>query len=754
MSPVGRQMQNRKFGFYFLCTVIAALGTIFATSVAVAQVAAGPWMNPTLTPEERADMVLKQLTLDEKLALLHGNGMAHAPQWQMPLSHLANGGAGYVEGVKRLGIPPLVISDAAYGVRDSGANGRYSTALPSSLGAAASWDLDSACDFGALIGQELRAQGFNMTLGGGVDLAREPRNGRSFEYAGEDPLLAGTVVGNLMKCEQAQHVVGDIKHYVMNDQETGRFFMNSVISKRAMQESDLLAFHIAISIANPGAVMCSYNRINGDFGCENSYTLHDVLKNEWGFKGLVLSDWGGTHSTEKASAAGLDQEQPMADFFGPKLKKAVEAGKVPLSEIDDHARRVLYAEFLSGIVDDPPKTGAVNVERGLEVSRRVEEKSIVLLKNSPTVLPINPSSVHTIAIIGGHADVGMISGGGSAQVDPPGGNAIMPPGQGATIWQKPVWFPTSPLKALQTKLPNAKIDFNPGTDPKSAANLAKSADLAIVFAYQWLAEDMDVPSLSLSNNQDALIEQVAAANPHTIVVLETGTAVTMPWIDKVAGVVEAWYAGSAGHRALANMLVGDVNPSGKLPLSFPISEADLPHPDAPRIPSRSQVRAGEVANDGAPSANASAHAGYAVHYDEGPEVGYKWYEAQNKKPLFPFGFGLSYTTFAYSGLSVDSTAKTARFTVQNTGKRTGTEIAQVYGRLPKGSDEPYKRLAGWKRIVLAPGESQSITIVIDDRVLQTFDEEKNIWNLTKGEYQVMVGGSSDDTPLLGSLLIR
>ena len=754
MSPVGRQMQNRKFGFYFLCTVIAALGTIFATSVAVAQVAAGPWMNPTLTPEERADMVLKQLTLDEKLALLHGNGMAHAPQWQMPLSHLANGGAGYVEGVKRLGIPPLVISDAAYGVRDSAANGRYSTALPSSLGAAASWDLDSACDFGALIGQELRVQGFNMTLGGGVDLAREPRNGRSFEYAGEDPLLAGTVVGNLMKCEQAQHVVGDIKHYVMNDQETGRFFMNSVISKRAMQESDLLAFHIAISIANPGAVMCSYNRINGDFGCENSYTLHDVLKNEWGFKGLVLSDWGGTHSTEKASAAGLDQEQPMADFFGPKLKKAVEAGKVPLSEIDDHARRVLYAEFLSGIVDDPPKTGAVNVERGLEVSRRVEEKSIVLLKNSPTVLPINPSSVHTIAIIGGHADVGMISGGGSAQVDPPGGNAIMPPGQGATIWQKPVWFPTSPLKALQTKLPNAKIDFNPGTDPKSAANLAKSADLAIVFAYQWLAEDMDVPSLSLSNNQDALIEQVAAANPHTIVVLETGTAVTMPWIDKVAGVVEAWYAGSAGHRALANMLVGDVNPSGKLPLSFPISEADLPHPDAPRIPSRSQVRAGEVADDGAPSANASAHAGYAVHYDEGPEVGYKWYEAQNKKPLFPFGFGLSYTTFAYSGLSVDSTAKTARFTVQNTGKRTGTEIAQVYGRLPKGSDEPYKRLAGWKRIVLAPGESQSITIVIDDRVLQTFDEEKNIWNLTKGEYQVMVGGSSDDTPLLGSLLIR
>jgi beta-glucosidase len=747
-------MQNRKFGFYLLCSVIAALGTIIATSVAAAQVADGPWMSPKLSPEERADLVLKQLTLDEKLALLHGNGMAHAAQWQMPLTHLADGGAGYVEGVPRLGIPPLLISDAGYGVRDSGANARYSTAMPSSLGATASWDPDSACDFGTVIGQELRAQGYNMTLGGGVDLAREPRNGRSFEYAGEDPLLAGTVVGNLMKCEQAQHVVGDIKHYVMNDQETGRFFVNAVISKRAMQESDLLAFHIAISIANPAAVMCSYNRINGDFGCENSYTLRDVLEKEWGFKGFVISDWGGTHSTEKASAAGLDQEQPMADFFGPKLKEAVETGKVPLSEIDDHARRVLYAEFLSGIVDDPPQKGVVDVEKGFEVSQAIEEKSIVLLKNSSTVLPINPSKVHTIAIIGGHADVGMLSGGGSAQVDPPGGNAIMPPGKGATVWQKPVWFPTSPLKALRAKLPNAKIDFDPGTDPQSAANLAKSADLVIVFASQWLAEDMDVPNLSLPNNQDALIEQVAAANPHTIVVLETGTAVTMPWIDKVAGVVEAWYAGSSGHKALANVLVGDVDPAGKLPLSFPKSEADLPHPDAPKIPSASQVRAGDVADNGAPTANASARAGYAVHYDEGPEVGYKWYEAQNKKPLFPFGFGLSYTTYAYSGLSVDSATKTVRFTVKNTGKRAGTEIAEVYARLPKGADESYKRLAGWKRVTLAAGESQSITVAIDDRVLQTFDEGKNAWNMTKGEYQVMVGGSSDDTPLLASLVVR
>src|SRR6202167_370785 len=617
MSPVGRQMQNRKFGFYLLCTVIVALATIIATSVAAAQVADPPWMNPKLSPEERADMVLKQLTLDEKLALLHGNGMAHAAQWQMPLTHLTNGGAGYVEGVKRLGIPPLVISDAGYGVRDSGANGRYSTAMPSSLGAAASWDTDSACEFGTVGDQNFRAEGLTMTLGDGVDLTREPRNGRSFEYAGEDPLLAGTVVGTLMKCEQAQHVVGDIKHYVMNDQETGRFFVNSVISKRAMQESDLLAFHIAISIANPGAVMCSYNRINGDFGCENSYTLRDVLKGDWGFKGFVISDWGGTHSTEKASAAGLDQEQPMADFFGPQLKEAVDAGRVPLSEIDDHARRVLYAEFLSGIVDDPPQRGVVDIEKGLAVAQHVEENSIVLLKNRNSILPIIPSRVHSIAIIGGHADIGMISGGGSAQVDPPGGNAIMPPGKGATKWQDHVWFPTSPLQALRAKLPNTKIDFDPGTGPASAAKLARNSDLIIVFAYQWEAEGMDLPNLSLPDNQDALIAQVAAANPHTIVVLETGTAVTMPWLDKVAGVVEVWFAGSSGHKALANILVGEINPSGKLAITFPKSEQALPNPAIPPLPPHTRGQGADPVNAGSPIAT------YAVHYDEGAEVGYK-----------------------------------------------------------------------------------------------------------------------------------
>jgi beta-glucosidase len=740
-------MLNRKLGSVSLLVVVAAFGFAGAAN-APAQNTDRPWMDSKLSPEQRADLVLKQMTLDEKIALLHGNGMAHAAQWHMPLTKLSNGGAGYVEGVERLGIPPLIISDAAYGVRDSGANGRYSTALPSNVGAASSWDVESECRYGDVIGRELRQQGFDMTLGGGMDLNRDPRNGRTFEYAGEDPLLAGTLTGNMMKCEQAQHVVGDIKHYVMNDQETGRNIVDAIISKRAMQESDLLAFHIAISIANPAAVMCSYNRVNGDYACENAYTLNEVLKKQWGFKGFVLSDWGGTHSTQKASAAGLDQEQPMADFFGPKLKAAVDAGQVPMSEIDDHARRVLYALFVSGVVDNPPQAGTVDVQAGMQDAQHVEEKSIVLLKNSNSILPIDPAKVHSIAIIGAHADVGMISGGGSAQVDPPGGNAIMPPGKGATYWQEHIWFPTSPLKALQEKLPNTKISFDPGTDLQSAATLARTSDLAIVFASQWESEGMDLRSLSLPDNQDALIAQVAAANPHTIVVLETGTAVTMPWLDNVAGVVEAWFAGSAGHKALTNVLVGEVNPSGKLAITFPKSEEDLPHPVIPPLSARDLGQGSHAVNAGSHSS------GYSVTYDEGAEVGYKWFEAQHKQPLFAFGYGLSYTTFAYSGLKVDSSAKTVRFTIKNTGSRPGTEIAEVYARLPQGADEPYKRLVGWKRVELAAGESRTVTVTIDTRPLQSFNETNESWNLATGAYQVMIGPSSDNTPLTASLAIH
>ncbi len=727
------------------------MGAGLASSCVLAQSPAQPWLDRTGSAQERAARVLAEMTLDEKLALLHGNGMAHVPKWQMPLTYLGNGGAGSVSGVPRLGIPPIVMSDAAYGVRDSGANGRYSTALPSSLAAASSWSAALACEYGALIGRELRAQGFNMTLGGGVNLTRDPRNGRTFEYAGEDPLLAGTVVGNLMKCEQAQHVIGDIKHFAVNDQETGRNIVSANISRRALEESDLLAFHIAVRIAEPGAVMCSYNRINGVYACENPGLLRDTLKQAWGFKGFVLSDWGGTHSTEEAIVAGLDQEQPMADHFGSKLKEAVEQGRVSLAQVDDSARRVLYAEFASGVVDDPIEKSVVDVQAGLDLAQRLEERSIVLLKNEKGVLPLDAHSLRKIAVIGGHADVGMISGGGSAQVDPPGGNAIMPPGRRGTHWQDHVWFPTSPLQALREKMPAASVDFDSGEDISAAVKLAQGAQVALVFAHQWEAEGMDLPNLSLPDGQDELIERIADANPRTIVVLETGTAVTMPWIDKVAGIVEAWYAGSSGHKAVANVLVGSISPAAKLPMTFPKNEVDLPHPVIAPL-AREDIGQGSRAIN----AETGISSRYAVNYLEGEKVGYKWYEAEHKAVLFPFGFGLSYTSYEYSGLEIEagSGRRLVSFEVKNTGARSGTEIAQVYVALPSAAGEQFQRLVGWECVDLAPGESKRVRVEVDPEMLSIYDERKSRWTLLHGTYRVAAGPSSAETPLRGTLRIH
>jgi beta-glucosidase len=715
-------------------TVVLALGCVVAQQQ---QKQNFPWMNKSLSPDERAEMVLKQMTLDEKIELMHGNGMPGWPGPEPKNFRYSNGGAGLVMGIPRLGIPPIQMSDAAYGVRASAYNGRYSTALPSNLGAAASWDPQGACEYGALIGRELRAQGYNMTLGGGTNITREPRNGRTFEYQGEDPILAGTLVGNRIKCEQAQHVIGDIKHYAVNDQESGRNEANVIIGKRVLHETDLLAFEIGIEIGQPAAVMCSYNAVNGDFACENTYLLTTVLKQNWKFPGFVVSDWGGTHSTVKASAAGLDNEQPLDIFYGPAMKKAVEEGKVPMSQIDDHARRVLRSEFAAGLVDNPPKKSVIDVEANLEIARKLEEQSIVLLRNEKSLLPLD-SKTKSIAIIGQNADIGMISGGGSAQVDPPG--------RSSPEWLEHVWFPSSPMKAVQAKAPSASVKFDSGADPAKAAALAKSSDVAIVFAHQWISEGMDLPNLSLPDNQDALISAVAAANPRTIVVLETGTAVTMPWVDKVAGILEVWYAGSKGADAVANVLFGDVNPSAKLPMTFPLSVNDLPHVTVSQPPKK---------DHGPENGFVLEKPTFEVHYDEGLLVGYKWYDAQKKPVLFPFGFGLSYSGYSYSNLKVaNGKDTTVTFTVKNTGKRAGTEIAQVYAGLPADAKEPPKRLVGWSKVQLNPGESKEVTITIPARNLSVYDDGSSKWNLVPGSYTFMAGGSSKDLPLQQSVSLK
>jgi len=738
---------------------IPAIAFLFVVCMAVSGIAqrrheapkpTGPWMNTSLSADERADLVLKEMTLDEKVALLHGVGMPTEDPLT-PENAPSNRGVGYAVGVPRLGIPGIDMSDAAYGVRSSQANGRYSTALPANVAAAASWDTHAAYEYGALIGRELRAQGYNMSLGGGVDITREPRNGRTFEYLGEDPVLAGTLVAQLIQGTQSAHVIGDIKHYAFNDQESGRNSVDISVGERAARESDLLAFEIGVIEGQPAAVMCSYNRVNGDFACENKYLLTDVLKKDWKFPGFVLSDWGGTHSTEKASAAGLDNEEPGRVFFEGKYKAAVEAGTIPQAELDEHVHRILRSMFAAGVIDYPRERAVVDPWAGLEVARKIEEGGIVLLKNRKAALPLEAARLHTIAVIGAHADVGMISGGGSAQVDPAGGNAIAAPGKGATHWQEEIWFPTSPLKAIAARAPKATVKYDAGTDLAAAAAVAKDADVAVVFAYQWESEGMDLPSLSLPHNQDALIAAVAAANPHTIVVLETGSPVTMPWVEAPAAILEAWFGGVDGANALGNVLFGTVNPSGKLPNTFPKSEADLPHPTVTQPPPASRHFDGAAT----PEQWAKGLPPFPVAYDEGVKVGYKWYDAEKKAVLFPFGYGLSYTTYAYSGLTVGREGKVkVSFTVANTGARAGAEIAEVYAALPAAAQEPPKRLVGFTKVWLEAGEKKAVTVEVDPKYLSIFDEQKHGWTLLPGEYTILVGGSSQELPLKTAIQLK
>lgn len=738
-----------------LCVCAAALSLpAFAQEGLKAPKPTGPWMNLSLSPDERADLLLKRLTLDEKVQLLHGTGSPGFGPAD-PQERDSNGGAGYVPGLPQYGIPGIQMADAAYGVTRSGTNGRYSTALPSDLAATASWDPDAASAYGALIGRELRAQGYTMSLGGGVDITREPRNGRTFEYQGEDPLLAGTMVGSTMKGLQATHMIGDIKHYAINDQESGRNAVDASISERAMRESDLLAFQIGLKISDAQAVMCSYNRVNGDFACENKFLLTDVLKHDWQFKGFVLSDWAATHSTVKASHAGLDNEEPASYFFGDALKKAVSDGRVSQAELDDHVHRMLRAEFAAGIVDDPPERLVVDVKGGLKIARQLSAQSIVLLRNRGSVLPLDRSRVRSIAVIGRYADVGMVSGGGSAQVDPPGGNAIVKTGEKGTEWLKAVWFPDAPLQAIEEQAPEAKATFDDASDPARAAAAAGKADVALVFAYQWESEGMDLPTLALPDNQDAVIAAVAAANPHTIVVLENGSPVLMPWLSTVAGVVESWYSGSEGANAVADVLFGDVNPSAKLPITFPLSDADLPHPHITTPPPASQ-------EDWSKDPEAMAHkilAGlpaFPMHYDEGLEVGYKWYDAEKKPVLFPFGFGLSYTTYDYSGLQVSAGpgTTTVRMTVKNTGSRAGAEIAEVYAAMPAAAEEPPKRLVGFAKVSLEPGEAKEVSIEIPAERFNVWNERRHGWVLVPGEYTLMAGASSQDLPLKQAIQLK
>jgi len=379
-----------------------------------------------------------------------------------------------------------------------------------------------------------------------------------------------------------------------------------------------------------------------------------------------------------------------------------------------------------GVVDNPPLGRVVDPFAGADTAQQIAEQGSVLLKNSGGQLPLNAASLKSAAIIGSRADTSVLSGGGSAQVDAPGGGP-------STYGGPDVWFPSSPLKAIRAKAPKARIVFDQGSDPAAAAAVAKAAEIAIVFVNQPTSEGRDLPSLTLPGNQDQLVSAVAAANPHTIVVLETGGPAAMPWIGQVGAAIEIWYPGIRGAEALANILFGDVNPCGKLPVTFAKTDADLPHPAIPGMDLVPQSGAGGRMPD------------FDIDYTEGLKVGYKWFDAEGKEPLFPFGYGLSYTTFAFSNLKAAMDGVSV--TVRNTGKREGTEIVQVYVGLPPAANEPPKRLVAWQKVRLAPGEQKTVTLALEPKFLSIFNEQKDGWELLAGEYKFFVGGSSRNTPL-------
>jgi beta-glucosidase len=697
-----------------------------------------------ISPDDRARDVERQMTDDERFALIVSVMGANAvnPVRDPRIPEGVPMSAGYVPGVPRLGVPALLMSDASLGVTNPGyREGDTATALPAAIALGATFNPELARASGRMLGREARSRGFNVQLAGGINLIRDPRNGRNFEYLSEDPLLSATLAAESIGGIQTEGVISTIKHYSLNCNETNRHWLDAVIEPAAHRESDLLAFEIAIERAQPGSVMTGYNKINGEYAGGNSHLIRDVLKGAWGYPGWVMSDWGATLSWDFA-LAGLDQESGVqmdvlmwkAEAFTEPLRAAHRDGRLPSERLSEMVRRILRSMFAVGVDawgPAPEVDPAAHNEIALETARQ----GIVVLKNDG-ILPLAAATPLRIAVIGGFAQLGVPVGTGSSAVTPAGGFAAVVKigGPGIMGGSRNLYLhPSSPLTQLRAAFPDASIEFDPAMNPAESALLARRSDVAIVFAIRPEGESFDLPDLALPWGQDAVIDAVVSANPDTIVVLETGNAVTMPWHDRVRAIVAAWYPGQAGGQAIAEVLSGAVNPSGRLPITFPVDLAETPRPDLEGL--------------GSPWGTPTT-----VRYDEGAEVGYRWFARRNEKPRYAFGHGLTYTTFAYRDLVVDGGETiTVRFTVTNTGDRAGADVPQLY--LTRADGEERMRLLGFERVMLEPGESRTVTIAADPRVLARYDMAAGQWRVSEGRHHVAVGRSADDLVLTGEAIV-
>lgn len=665
---------------------------------------ARPWMNSSLSPLQRAQLLVHAMTLDEKIEQIHMADLRERPR--------------EIPGIERLGIPTFKLTNGPAGAGPGDSRTPVpATALPAALALSATWDPELAADFGRIAAQETADRGEQLIEAPGVNIVRVPQNGRNFEYFGEDPYLSGQMAVPEIQAMQKQGVIAEVKHYAANSQETDRKTINEVIAERTLREIYLPAFEAAVKQGDAGAVMCAYPSVNGQFDCENVHLLKDILRGDWGFKGFVQSDYTATRSTIPAAQAGLDLEMKHDAYYDADMKEAVVSGKLPASVVDTMLVRRYSQMFRLGIFDRSCAVTAIAEKPDGLVARSIAEQAAVLLKNGGHQLPLDAAKIHTIAVIGPYAAAAHTGGGGSSAV-----RAL---------------YTVSPVDGIKNQAgANVIVTYNDGAQPTAAAVLAASSDVAIVMAGNKDSEGHDRPNLSLPGNQDELISAVAAANPHTIVVLKTGGPVLMPWLDKAAAVLEAWYPGEEDGNAVADLLFGKANPSGKLTVTFPKAEGDVPAHTANQYPGVN---------------------GTAV-YSERLEVGYRWYDAEKIEPLFPFGFGLSYTTFAFGHLNIspqDANGEVhVSVAIANTGPVAGADVVQFYVAAPAAAAEPPHQLKGFEKVNLKPGESKTVSLTLGSRAFSAWNTAANRWTVVAGHHGILAGDSSRNLPLHGDVEIR
>jgi beta-glucosidase len=754
------------------------LAAVFSASVLSAQAtvpADAPYKNPATPLEQRVSDLLSRMTLEEKVSMLAGSGWMES----MP--------------IERLGIPAIKMADGPMGVRSWAGSSAItnaqsnpvqvlSTAFPSGIAMAATWDVGLVHGEGHAIGQEVKALGRDMILGPTVNINRVPLWGRNFEGYGEDPYLAGKMAEVYIKGVQSEGVIPSVKHFAANNEEFERHRIDAYVSERALHEIYFPAFKTAVQEGHAWTVMSAYNLVNGVHCAEDSFLLSDVLKREFSFKGFVISDWGSTYSTAPTVNAGMDLEMPggapmKAWIMRPQTQAAgngdgwlvpekvlseIKAGRITEATVNDNVSRVLRVIFESGIFDHPHvATGDPDTPEHRAIALQGATEGIVLLKNEGSLLPLDGSRIHSIAVIGPNAAVARTGGGGSSLVKSK--YAVTPVDGIKEVWAKHGTTAMQNRWAQGVKMegedpdwetPEHRADFI-----KSAAETAKDADVAVVVVgrYNKLeSEGFDVKTMDLPAGQDELIQAVEKANPRTIVVLNTGNPVTMTkWIDRTPALLDMWYGGQEGGRALAAILFGDANPSGKLPVTFPKKFEDSPA--AANYPGKD----------------------LKVNYAEGIYVGYRYFDTKNANtsnvaPQFPFGFGLSYTTFAYSnlmiGMQIESdttkgpiTTGPAKLTgnwvvtadIKNTGSRAGAEVVELYIHDGHSKiDRPAHELKGFARVELKPGETKTVDFVVDRAALSYWSPEKKAWAAEPGEFEVQVGSSSRDIRLKGMLTLR